>query len=81
MRKVLQSAVKRAKKNNDSFMGVDALLKALLESKDVAGALSEAGRQIPAKLRFTLTSLRACMTSSLEEHICQACRMQNDSTA
>ena len=44
MRKVLQSAVKRAKQNNDSFMGVDALLKALLENKDVAAALSEAGR-------------------------------------
>ena len=44
MRKVLQSAIKQAKKNNDSFMGVDALLTALLDNKDVAGALTEAGR-------------------------------------
>ncbi len=56
MRKVLQSAVKRAKQNNDSFMGVDALLKALLENKDVAAALSEAGRcsstPLPAQLTW-----------------------------
>ncbi|KAK9916599.1 hypothetical protein WJX75_004717 [Coccomyxa subellipsoidea] len=57
MRKVLQSAVKRAKKNNDSFMGVDALLKALLENKDVAGALSEAGTS-KAQLESALDEVR-----------------------
>ena len=43
MRKALQSASKAAKKAGDSFLGVDTLLRALLEAKDVAAALTEAG--------------------------------------
>jgi ATP-dependent Clp protease ATP-binding subunit ClpA len=45
MRKVLQNAMKQTKKNNDSFLGTDALLKALVENKDVAAALTEAGEK------------------------------------
>lgn len=56
MRKVLQSAIKQAKKNNDSFMGVDALLRALLENKDVAGALTEAGRVTSSILTLATSS-------------------------
>ena len=44
MRKALQAANKAAKKAGDSFLGVDTLLRALLEAKDVATALSEAGK-------------------------------------
>ena len=86
MRKVLQSAVKRAKKNNDSFMGVDALLKALLENKDVAGALSEAGRHIPANQRYPpeLTRTNCPPLPLIEEQNClsclPSCKMQTDST-
>lgn len=44
LRKLLNNAIKQTKKNNDSYLGTDALLKALLENKDVASALSEAGK-------------------------------------
>ena len=43
LRKVLQQASKLQKQSKDSFVGVDTLLTALLESKEVASALEEAG--------------------------------------
>ncbi|KAK9793452.1 hypothetical protein WJX73_009135 [Symbiochloris irregularis] len=43
LRKVLQHASKLQKDSADSFVGVDTLLRALLENKDIATALSEAG--------------------------------------
>jgi hypothetical protein len=43
MRKALKAASAQCKKNNDSFLGVDTLLRALLENRDIAGVLSEAG--------------------------------------
>lgn len=43
MRKTLLAASKLCKKNNDSYLGVDTLVRALLENKDIAQALSEAG--------------------------------------
>ena len=45
MRKALQSASRAAKKAGDSFLGVDTLLRALLEAKDVAAVLTEAGER------------------------------------
>ena len=50
MRKALKAASAQCKKNNDSFLGVDTLLRALLENRDIAGILSEAGDKSPALL-------------------------------
>jgi ATP-dependent Clp protease ATP-binding subunit ClpB len=44
MKKVLTAAGKAQKKNNDTYLGNDTLLQAVLDSKEVAGALEEAGR-------------------------------------
>lgn len=44
LRKVLQHASKLQKEGADTFVGVDTLLRALLENKDIATALSEAGK-------------------------------------
>ena len=52
MRKALLVASKLCKKNNDSYLGVDTLVRALLENKDIAQALSEAGAVL--KLSRTL---------------------------
>ena len=43
LRKVLHHATKAMKKNNDAYLGVDTLLTALLDNKDVQAALDEAG--------------------------------------
>ena len=43
MRKTLLAASKLCKKNSDSYLGIDTLVRALLENKDIAQALSEAG--------------------------------------
>ena len=41
--KVLTAAQKQAKQNGDSYVGTDTLIKALLENKDIASTLTEAG--------------------------------------
>lgn len=51
-------ATKMQKEAGDSFLGVDTLLAAVLEAKDVADALSEAG--VPrAQLEVALRSVRS----------------------
>ena len=40
---MLQNAIKLQKKRNDTYLSVDTLLLAALESKDVADALNESG--------------------------------------
>ena len=41
--KVLTAAQKQAKQNGDSYVGTDTLIKALLDNKDIASTLTEAG--------------------------------------
>jgi len=43
LRKVLQTAAKEQNKRGDSFLGVDVLFGALLDSKEVGNVLAEAG--------------------------------------
>lgn len=47
-RKALQEAGKLSRQKGDAYLGVDVVLLALLDAKDVAAALSEAGVQKPA---------------------------------
>jgi ATP-dependent Clp protease ATP-binding subunit ClpB len=56
-RKALQSAAATAKKNGDAYLGVDVLFTALLESKDVAEALADAG-VARAQLASAIAALR-----------------------
>ena len=44
LRKVLQQASKLQKDSSDSFVGVDTLLRALLDAKEISSALEEAGK-------------------------------------
>ncbi len=41
--KVLTAAQKQAKQNGDTYVGTDTLLRALLDNKDIASTLTEAG--------------------------------------
>lgn len=58
LRKVLQQASKLQKQNNDGYLGVDTLLSALLESKDIATTLEEAGAECQFDLAYVLLMVR-----------------------
>ncbi len=42
--KTLMAAQKQAKQNGDEYVGTDTLIKALTDNKDIASALTEAGK-------------------------------------
>lgn len=57
-RKALQEAGKLSRQKGDSYLGVDVVLLALLDAKDVTTALSESGVQKPA-LAAAINDLRS----------------------
>jgi ATP-dependent Clp protease ATP-binding subunit ClpB len=57
-RKLLQAASKAQKASNDSYLGVDTLLVATLETKDLGSALEEAGKAICVAVRINTHSSR-----------------------
>lgn len=42
--KILTAAQKQAKTNGDAYVGTDTLLRALTDNKEIASALTEAGK-------------------------------------
>lgn len=75
LRKVLQHASKLQKESDDSFVGVDTLLRAVLDSKEVLTALEEAGTCATAQ------SVQEAEASVLVLHLVVSVSLQHDRAA